>query len=272
MNPNLQIVDGASLNVLIPFEGYARITPETAARWLSDYGHTNPRCRIDRNRVQDIASDILAGLFRPDDDPYIKFSTLGNVNGRHRLSAVVVAGVAIVARIICGCDHALAKYQDINRPRALSDRMRFTDGTQQNIRASQMIQFWANLESRSVRRVKPERAEEIYAKKSRAIDFANETMTAKRRGIFKVPIICAVADMFLRDEPKSREFVATLVSPDGSACQPAAYLRNHMLTKGAGRGGSFSVSMTEYGRAVYACSAALAGERVTRLLVGQWPD
>lgn len=99
------------------------ITPEMAAEYLT----RNKTNRILRERdVNSIARDIVNGNFKLTHQG-IAFDSEGNlIDGQHRLTACVKAGVPIYIRVTRGTEFKNAAYVDIGIKRTLQDGFAFT--------------------------------------------------------------------------------------------------------------------------------------------------
>src|SRR5258708_4787520 len=92
------------------------VTPEMAERWLK--GHTNVR-RINWRTVEAMANDMRAGKWDLSHQG-ICFDGAGNLlDGQHRLSAIVQAGVAVPMLVVTNPEGTARDAIDRGRPRAL---------------------------------------------------------------------------------------------------------------------------------------------------------
>ncbi len=94
------------------------VTPEIAAKWLAK----NVRNRsLRKNRVKAFARDMSAGawVFNPQPISFGTDDTL--LDGQHRLSAIVVAGVAVEMAVWFGVPLSARAGMDLVEPRGLRD-------------------------------------------------------------------------------------------------------------------------------------------------------
>ena len=71
------------------------VTPEMAARWLSNNPHNR---RINEARVNELCEKIRSGKWKPS-PPIEVFDTGRLWNGQHRLTAIVQTGCAVEMRV-----------------------------------------------------------------------------------------------------------------------------------------------------------------------------
>jgi hypothetical protein len=94
------------------------ITPEVAAQWLGDNIKNRP---IQNSTVEAFKRDMLAGKWLFAGDP-IRFNTKGELmDGQHRLTACVRAGLPFVAMVGRNLPDEIVEVIDTGRPRMPSD-------------------------------------------------------------------------------------------------------------------------------------------------------
>lgn len=100
------------------------ITPEIAAAWLAQPANRNRP--ISRDVVRRYAAMMTAGEWKLDGAP-IRFSADGRLlDGQHRLSACVLAGVSFRSVVMMGVDPAAFTVMDTGRRRGGSDALAIT--------------------------------------------------------------------------------------------------------------------------------------------------
>jgi hypothetical protein len=98
------------------------VTPTTAEEWL---GHNTANRRIRRNQVERFARDMEVGAWQENGEG-ICFATDGTlINGQHRLSALVLAGVALPMLVVRGLPMHAQDTMDDGAKRTMGDTFSF---------------------------------------------------------------------------------------------------------------------------------------------------
>lgn len=98
------------------------ITPQIAEYWLSTNVENNRK--IARHRVNQLAEDIKAGRWKVTGQPII-ISNNRLIDGQHRMTAVVQAGIPITTLVVYGVDESAFEFIDTGRPRSVNDTLRW---------------------------------------------------------------------------------------------------------------------------------------------------
>lgn len=122
---------------------YILITPEMASQWLKT-SNGNPRWRTsgkltNPDAVMKIRDDIINGRWNPG-NASIAFDSGGKlVDGHHRLSAIVAAGIPVYSIVVRGISEKGLQHIDDNHVRTIHQRL----GVDNLIPAVANIHFWS---------------------------------------------------------------------------------------------------------------------------------
>ena len=94
------------------------ITPDIAAQWLRSNSGNRP---LSRNTVEVYVTDMRAGRWQLNGETIIFDESGGLINGQHRLTACVKAGVPFVSAIVRGVDRSSFVTMDNGRRRKAAD-------------------------------------------------------------------------------------------------------------------------------------------------------
>lgn len=118
---------------------FEKVSPQTAAQWLKFAGTTNFR-KLDLSRVARLADAIRATGWVNDGNAF-KFNTKGlMIDGQHRASAIVKAGVTVMAWICRGVDRATTI--DTGQSRTLSQFLRHKGEKNFDVLAATLGNIW----------------------------------------------------------------------------------------------------------------------------------
>lgn len=107
-----------------PKASIVSVTPKDAKRWLAANGKNRP---IRPRLVDAYARDMAAGNWQITGEA-VKFATDGTLlDGQHRLSAVVAAGVAVDMLVVRGVSHESQEVMDSGAKRLASDALHLRD-------------------------------------------------------------------------------------------------------------------------------------------------
>jgi len=110
-------------NVAYPVE-WIQVTPDMAEEWLGkNHGNRNKR----KQHIARLVRDLESGNFLPTGDS-IKFDWNGRlIDGQHRLTSIVMAGVPMFTLVVRGLDPRVRGLLDTNAKRMASDALYFED-------------------------------------------------------------------------------------------------------------------------------------------------
>ncbi|AGH32180.1 hypothetical protein VPHG_00113 [Vibrio phage 11895-B1] len=109
------------------------ITPEKAEIYLS---HNMSNRKVDKSRVERYAKDILSGAWLNNGES-LKFSLSGElIDGQHRLSAIIKAGVAVEMLVIKGLSDESRYTVDTAKPRTGADVLCIHNGASKSLAAT----------------------------------------------------------------------------------------------------------------------------------------
>lgn len=115
------------------------ITPQMAEGMLNAAG---PNRSLREARVERYAADMVAGNWRYTAEA-IKFNRLGEmVDGRHRLTACVRAGVPFRSLVVRGLDRNAMNQMDTGATRSLADVLRLNDERNVNVLGASIVSGW----------------------------------------------------------------------------------------------------------------------------------
>ena len=99
------------------------VTPEKATDLLKDREHQRS---LNQNWVTTLSRDMRAGRWQPTPQGLILDEDGRLLDGQHRLSAVVRAGVPVQFWITEGADPGMFKHLDGGRARSMADRLKIS--------------------------------------------------------------------------------------------------------------------------------------------------
>ena len=239
-----------------------------AKRWLQ----RNLKNRSFRSsHVRYLRNVILSRLWQEDLPTPICFNEQGRLrDGQHRLMAIVEAGVPCVLHVHTGVPDEAFAHIDCGMMRQLRDRITFHEDPKVNRLACQIVTSWRMLDlevdisgdHRS--KINPHVAETIWKRHEEAITAIVSIAKSHQTGVSRVPVLCALCEMYERSPVKAVGFANTLFQPDGT-CQQARILRDWLLRNSAKIGGGYTASCQVYQRAVGAMKAALGERTITKI-------
>lgn len=227
-----------------PWSETVTVTPELAEFWLK----ANTRNRhVRKSRVKQYARDMAAGrwLFNTQG---VTFGTDGSlIDGQHRLSAVVLAGVPVTMVVWFNVPPASRSVIDIGVPRNLADIGELT-----NMQAAVTQAMMRGMAGKSVPASMAEKVA-FYRRFSIQIDGSIARFASFRKGITQASVIGVIARASLHmSEPDIDRFCAVLQSGLNSEDRDVTVirLRDRLMSGLASIGGSAVL------REIYALTAS----------------
>lgn len=211
-----------------------KVTPEIAKTWLKE-NHSNRNLNL--KLVSDYARQILSGEWKLNGEA-VKLASDGTLlDGQHRLSAIVMAGVAVEMLVISNLDPALQETMDAGRKRTTADAFAISGESNSAVLASiaRRVWMWDRGGLRFPSSPSPSTAElrhtlEQYPSLRRSAEIASRTYLHFR------PTVQAVTGtthhLFNQiDEGLTAEFFAQLASGAGlESGHPVLTLRNRITS------------------------------------------
>lgn len=263
----MRIVDGKDLDIQSNFMGHVRISPETARSWLSiNTGNRRQRKAL----IEYLVRQILNQEWQEDHPQPIVFSKMPRlIDGQHRLEAIAVSGMTVVASVLCGARDELRQYLDTGVTRNLEDRVAFSQDLGVNQKVGMIINCIWNCSRNRVTRPSPEEAMEVFRMNPDGIIHSATIMNVKKqRAVTRAPAMSSLAEMYRRDSRLATAFGESLLQVDGPV-QQSRVLRDWLLSRGSASGGQ--VEMYEaFAKSTYAMQASLEGREIKACRSGRW--
>lgn len=125
---------------LFPRTDVIMVTPAIAKEWLARNTHNR---RMRTAKVNEFARDMQAGNWAMNGET-IKFAADGVLlDGQHRLSAIVKAGVSVELLVVTGLDAATQHTMDVGAKRTTGDAFKLTDEKNTTLLAAIVRRVWA---------------------------------------------------------------------------------------------------------------------------------
>lgn len=125
---------------LFPRTDVINVTPAIAKEWLTRNTHNR---RMRAAKVSEFARDMQAGNWAMNGET-IKFSVDGTLlDGQHRLSAIVKAGITVELLVVTGLDAATQHTMDVGAKRTTGDAFKLTDEKNTTLLAAVVRRVWA---------------------------------------------------------------------------------------------------------------------------------
>ena len=111
------------------------ITPELAREWLEMNGKNRP---INQAHVERLAEEMKGGRWKLNGDT-ICLNGSSLIDGQHRLSAIVKAGVSVKTLVVTGIDSDTFATKDIGRRRGAADVLSILGEVNTNVLAGALL-------------------------------------------------------------------------------------------------------------------------------------
>lgn len=217
------------------------VTPEMARLWLNSPRPVNRTIRP--NKVADIARAIRTGRWEPANGEAIKFDAEGClIDGQHRLSAVIEAGVPVCMLVIGNVGIGAMRTVDIGESRRGADVLKVEDqgGRMKNyaVLAAAATWLWkirrGSAGIKDSRRPSKDEIPDIVSRNPGLVECANELVRSRglRAMAAKAPFLSALYYVFRQiDEEDAQSFMRKF--GDGLGLEqgdPVYILRERFLT------------------------------------------
>jgi hypothetical protein len=249
------------------------VTPEMAAGWL-ERNYKDQR-QLKPMLVEYLVKCLQQGTWNGDLPQPIMISTSGELlDGQHRCHAIIKHGKPAFAWVAYGvCNSA---YPDIDSgiSRLLYDRVMLTpDEPTRNKHACAVVTNWWFKENKNRGRPTPEEAVKLFRSHESSIIWV-VSVQSHDRGLGRVHVAVAMAEMYERNEEKARAMASTVYG--GDMKRPNGIRLREFLLKGASlissmnSGGDMALRRQLYEVTVCACMAELEGKTLKRLTTASW--
>ena len=226
----LPVIDDArDLGFDKPFIGFLRATSDNAKYLIGDIDHENRHLRKSHRNM--LVNLILSGEWRNDHTATIVLAGRRVIDGQHRLSAFIEAGVArsddLLFRVQTGAHDDLRKYIDTGLTRTLADRVNFTDDKQANVVISHLCAFERDMPGGRNKKPTPNEAMNFFRHHERSCLFVARWKT-KQKGVGSIPVAYAAMEYFEKNDISATDFYSSLFVVD-SCVQQARVFRDYLL-------------------------------------------
>lgn len=216
------------------------ITPEQAQTWLD---HRAPNRSIGRTLTYAMARDMVSGRWQLNHQG-IAFDSHGRlVDGQHRLSAIVIAGVPVDMMVTTGLSPTAMATIDDHRPRNGADVLSIHEGSTIGLQDVAILQIIEGLREGSSGRYTKQEVISLWHQHRAAVEFAMGMAITKLKGITVAPVLAVIAQAwYTEDRQRLQEFMHVLRTGivESAADTAAIKLRDYLKAQGivmAKRGG-----------------------------------
>jgi hypothetical protein len=253
------------------------IGPEEAQKLL-DRNYKDQRL-IKTRLVQYLVKILKDGGWNSNLPQPIMVSESGELlDGQHRCMAIIKSGVKALCWVARGVPESAYPDIDSGVSRTLYDRVTFTpEARWLNKLVSSIVTQWAHYASgaqgRGVR-ITPSEARALFAKHAAAITWAAKS-TAHEKGIGRVQVSVALAQMYERDPDKAQALADTVWGNDmrrTNGIRLREFLIAGQCPSSVTDGSNYGFSVYVYRTCVAVCRAELAGVSLKRLRTATWDD
>lgn len=244
------------------------ITPERASALIAN---NYARQRLVRRRLVEYLTKIIANGDWDSDMPQpIMISASGELlDGQHRMHAVINANKAVMCWVAYGVPISCYKDIDCGIPRQLQDRVNFNDDKKRNKEIASIVTSWYSIYNHRTRPT-PDEAIALYRKHGNAIDWV-ASQVAHEKGIGRVHVMVAMAEMYERDQMKAQVLADTLWRGDmkrPNGIRMREFLIASVTTTRCPRSGNECEYI--YRVCVGFCKAEIEGKTLRRIRVDRW--
>ena len=242
------------------------IDPTRAKELLQAVDEDQQR-RLSAATVERYALDMAAGLWAENGDS-IRISKAGNLlDGRHRLTAIVKAGISLRILVVTDIEASCLRTIDRGKRRSMRDMFRCAgwEGRYASCGELARLQLLLNNGNRSITDGNILECAESHRE---SFKWVSEAFGSHVRALARAPVRLAVAELYERNPGKAREMATRLHDGEGlTAGSPILALRNYLVFH---HGVKELVEIT-YRKSVAACLALIEHRTITKLYQREWP-
>jgi hypothetical protein len=252
------------------------ITPKQAQAWLDNKYHLQRL--VKPMLVEYLQRKIQRGTWQGEHPQAIAISKDGKLlDGQHRCLAIVAAGKPVCCEVVFEVPESAYPNIDDGISRTLNDRISLTpDDLKANKSACSIVTQWWFKDNEHRSRPTPEDALTMFRKHEESIRWVVGCMP-HTKGLGRIQVAVAFAEMYERDKEKARQFASTVYQGDQRRSN-GIRLREVLLSQVSGDSGGSTSTVHHngsyvrwvYETVVFFCKAELEGRSVTRRGTATW--